>query len=105
MGNLEQVPSETFAIGEVAIYCRRGSLNFGAEATIMGPLKEWRVHDFDGSTRMVMGYHVDGLVAAARPDLPTIAEPQHLRKKRPPADGRAIVQWMDCPWQPEVLRV
>lgn len=102
----EQVPSEQFSIGEVAIYCRPGSLYFGAEVTIMSALKEMRLHDARTvTTEQALAYEIDGPFGPFLDGRPWCSRPEWLKKKKPPRRDLEVVRWADCPWQPESINV
>lgn len=107
------VPSDslTFAIGEVAIFWKPGSVNHGTELTILSSM-QWRraIGEMDGIVREGWRYQCDmpnrvvGPYRSKCSDKSWVA-PEHLRKKRPPRDDLKVRRWDECPWQPEVLRV
>lgn len=101
-----QVPSETFDVGEIAIYCRPGSPHFGVEVTILSGLRMSRQTDQrTGEVTFEPGYKIDGPFGPLVNGRPWGCPPQWLKKKRPPRKDRDVVRWADCPWQPEVLHV
>jgi hypothetical protein len=95
--------SESFQVGEVAIYCRPGSENYGAEVTIVGPLKRWRLWTAPHDYHVAEAHQVDGALVGSRPDIKKwVAEPRHLRKKGSPLppNREQAGEWDECPWQP-----
>lgn len=100
----EHPTSDQYAVGELAIYCRPGSRFHGMDVLIESELRGcWARDEKDGGHVGFMGHSI------SFPGYPCpiqqVAPPSCLRKRRSPSDVRTIVQWMDCPWQPEVLRV
>lgn len=97
--------SETFDIGEVAIYWRQGAIGHGMDVTIVGI--EYRQDGVDHLTGVQLDAGMFYVLAEPSPrnGRRWLVTSRVLRKKRPPEHARTIVQWMDCPWQPEVLRV
>lgn len=103
--------SETFSIGEVAIYWKPESRNHGKEVTILSALKIILLTDsHTGSKSEALAYNVDvpsDWYAGPfyKPEKGWSVRPQFLRKKRPPRDDLKLVRWSECPWQPESLHV
>jgi len=100
--------AETFKVGEVAIYCRPGSINYGAEVTIIGPLKRWRLWADENDYYVTEGYQVEGnLVRRMSRFNKAVAEPQHLRKKGAPLppNRQETGEWDEGPWQPKHVTV
>jgi hypothetical protein len=69
-----------FAIGEIAIFARPGSVHYGRECTIVGPLEWHLVQTKQGVVRDYC-YIIDGDFQRGR-----ACPPQHLRKRPPPKD-------------------
>jgi hypothetical protein len=112
-GSSTQAPShlapEKFDIGEVAIWVKPGP-NFGKELTVISSLQF--VRTVDGGTGEVTDgwrYEIDAPGFVQGLHVSTVkrlfAEPEYLRKKRPPRKDLTIVRWADCPWQPESINV
>lgn len=109
MSDPTQLAAEQFAVGEVAIWNRPGP-NFGKETTILSSLQLVRAIDAStGEVTEAWRYQIDPTGLVLGPALSKCtrywAEPQHLRKKRPPRKDLETVRWSECPWQPESLRV
>lgn len=96
-----------FEVGEVAIYIRPGSKNFGKEVTIVGPLKWARLWTPDLKTyKVVETYNVSCDDLGQCPKGRWAAQPHHLRKKPPKAKPKEEVgEWELCPWQPTAQTV
>lgn len=101
--------AERFKIGEVAIFCRPGSKNYGVEVTIVGPLKLWRLWTAPHDYYVAKAHQVDGaLIDDAMPHFKKwVAEPKHLRKKGSPLppNSQETGEWDECPWQPQHVTV
>lgn len=98
--------NEEFKVGEIAIYIRGGSINYGLEVEITGPLEFARVK-MVGSSEIVMGwvYTIEGNFSGPQkpPDSSWVALPHELRKKRPPKE--AVGRWENCVWQPKEVAI
>lgn len=93
--------AESFSVGEVAIFCRPGSVNYGREVTIVRALKRMRLwvaaHDYYiADAHLVSG----DLIAPVFDRYPWAAEPQFLRKKKPAPQREDTGEWESCPWRP-----
>jgi hypothetical protein len=90
---------ETFSIGEVALFVREGSRYYGTEVMVVGPCALRPARDRkDGALRAVYGYEIDGpFERVAGTNGKFIAEPHHLRKRRPPQDWQALCNLTDKP--------
>jgi hypothetical protein len=107
----EQVPFETFSIGEIAIHWHPGSPNHGKEVMISSSLKRMRLtNSITGERSRALAHDVEipaDWVAGPfyMPGKRWSVRLERLRKKRPPVEDRKVVRWDECPWQPESLHV
>lgn len=69
-----------FAVGEIAIFARPGSVHYGRECTIVAPLEDRLVQTPEGAVRDRC-YLIDGDFQRGR-----ACPPEHLRKRPPPQD-------------------
>ena len=95
--------AETFKVGEVAIFCRPSSVNYGVEVTIVGPLKPFRLWRAEHDYYVAEAHAVEGPVVRMVQRFPKFAaEPRHLRKKGSPLPPNSAEtgEWDECPWQP-----
>ena len=98
--------TDTFSVGEVAIYVRPGSPYFGREVTILSPLElggGGPDHITGKITELAMLYTVD--LPAQNGIAPMGAKPEWLKKKQHKRDIDQIVSWEDCLWKPSEVRV
>jgi hypothetical protein len=101
MDTEELAVSETFKVGEVAIYNRPCSVWHSSEVEIVGLLELTLWND------PILNVKGESPCYECRNPvygLLFVAEPHELKKKRPPRDDFQIVRWADCPWQPEKVR-
>lgn len=103
-------PSDIFEVGEVAIWIKHGSVNYGREVTIVGPPKFARVRStWTDTVRLQWSYPIECPDAVYGPYKSAVpqswAEPKYLRKKKPPREDLKVVRWDQCPWQPETINV
>jgi hypothetical protein len=103
MSTSNQFPSETFAVGEIAVlhglvYATEWN---GVECEIIDGLDTYvvRARPWDPSGTK-FGFRVRAVDGKTG-----IVHPRNLRKKRPPRDDLKIVRWDECPWQPESINV
>lgn len=95
--------TDTFQVGEVAIYVRPGDDWYGREVIIDSNLYfcdcivSNGVRTPDGNVyRITFDGHNDGINYVARPE--------HLRKKRIQRDIDQKVSWESCLWKPETVK-
>ena len=87
-----------FHVGEIAIFVRNGSPNYGKECEVVGPL-EWIGGGPDYTTGGVAEHAymhkiiLDGELFCSRPEW--------LRKKQQKRDIDQLVSWNDCAWKPK----
>lgn len=99
MSNREQgSPDERLNVGDVGIII--GATfhpeTIGRECVVIGALDWYRCRQ-DQVMRLTYRVELDGKAF--------LVKPEHIRKKRPPAEDRKLVRWADCPWQPESINV
>jgi hypothetical protein len=100
-----QQASETFDIGEVAIYWRPGAIGHGMDVTIAGV--EYRRDGVDHLTGVQLDAGMFYVLAEPSPrnGMRWLVTSRVLRKKRPPAERPRVVSWESCPWKPESINV
>lgn len=90
--------SESFSVGEVAIWVREGSPNYGREVTIAGPLQLVNAWQPDGSCIYDYRYPMDADFAPVSPHgNGWCAHPDWLKKRRPPQDWVKLCQLDNLP--------
>jgi hypothetical protein len=94
-----------FHVGEIAIYVRPGSPNYGKELTILSPLKMSAQNTWSQitgeKTEPFLGYEVDFPLDPTLPGNSVMCRPEWLRKKQQKRDIDQIVSWDDCLWKPK----
>lgn len=93
--------TDTFKVGEVAIYVRPGSPHYGEEVTVTSGLK-WREGGIDEMTggEQIPGLRYD-IDFPSGPSGCCAARPEWLRKKQQKRDIDQLVSWDSCLWQPK----
>ena len=97
--------SETFKVGEIAIYVRPGSPFYGREVEVLSGLLEAEdvVNDLlIGEKVKCSGkvYRITDLYPMTKGIMTSL--PEWLRKKKPPQrEIDQLVSWDDCVWRPE----
>lgn len=90
--------NETFKVGEVALYVRPGSPNYGRPLTITGPLQMRPIFDKGVGHRTAMTYQVESpFFGECKNPTGWLAEPQWLRKLPPPQDWVKLCQLDNIP--------
>jgi hypothetical protein len=96
--------SDTFQIGEIAIFYHPGSVNHGREVMIIGPLEHGRVKDTWTGNSLELDFHrIDASNLTFGPfesGGQAVGRLSRLRKKKPPREDLQVVKWSECPWQP-----
>lgn len=101
---------QQFAVGEIAIWCRPGSPNFGKEVTVIGPLRLATTLDaWSGEISTGLRYQIEhspGWVLGPHERLvKKFAPPEHLRKRWPPPQREATSSWDDViVWRPNTTK-
>lgn len=91
MSEIGQQSSETYAIGEVAIYVNPGSDIHEMEVTVIGPLEYlWIRDECTGVKGWAWCYPIDTPTGPPPGAFAWRAEPRHLRKRRPPPDWNKL---------------
>lgn len=87
--------SESFSVGEIALYWRAGSRKDGMQVTVASRLYVQTFRDIPtGEVRTVPAYDIEG--PGLRPGI-DVAQPQFLRKLRPPPDWVKLCHLTDLP--------
>lgn len=99
--------TQTFQVGEVALFCKPGSKHFGMEVTISGPLSMRLIRNTKtGAIRDVPAYVIEPIGhPELRPSGRSVGfatEPFNLRKRPAPGDREKIGSWQECPWTPKL---
>lgn len=76
--------TDTYEVGEVAIYTAVGSQHHGCEVTVTGALEMRAWMNPRGATGNSLSYEI--VFVGDAPDDDYVAEPHELRKRRPPQD-------------------
>lgn len=104
--------TDKFEIGEVAIYVREGSPNYGKEVIVASDIELCLIKNgFSGKTIPSQSHRIevpsDWIFGpySMPAEVPRRAKPEWLRKKPRQPVRESLGDWELCPWRPERVKV